>query len=474
MYSSIFTSAVLSFCAAANVVRAVPTLDDSTQAALHALGRKELRSPGSLPNPKLPAGTDTLSGIENIVVLMMENHSFDNVFGLLGRGDGFTLGHDGQPTATNPYANGSIQHAFHMPNTCQLPAQPSQSWTASHNAFNNGSMNGFVSTAIFDGSPLLVGGVAMGFYTDEDLPTTLSLAKTFPIGDRYFSSVLGQTFPNRMYLIAGTSMGITNDNEDMSKLVPPAGTIFNTLDKFNISWTNYVSDFPLGASPELFVISDNLTEAVNHKLLPDFFADAQAGTLPQFTFLEPNYTHSSQENPQNVVFGDAFISDIVHALGSSPQWNKTLFVINYDEHGGYFDHVPPPPALAPDDILPTNPLEPIFEGYRRYGMRVPLMVISPYAKVDFVSHKVYDHTSVLALLQKKFNLPALTFRDANANDLTDFIDFEALEAQKPNFPVLPPIAAPGNTTAAVACSVTGPGVIPPPGTVSPPDSHHDR
>ena len=192
--------ATTSFCAAANVVRAVSSrvLDDSTQAALRALGRKELRSPGSLPNPKLPAGTDTLPGIENIVLLMLENHSFDNMFGLLGRGDGFTLGHDGQPTATNPYANGSIQHAFRMPNTCQLRGQPSNSWTAGHNAFNNGSMDGFVSTPIFEGSSLLVGGVSMGFYTDEDLPATLSLAKTFPIGDKCFASVMGQTFPNRM------------------------------------------------------------------------------------------------------------------------------------------------------------------------------------------------------------------------------------------------------------------------------------
>ncbi|KAF8516660.1 phosphoesterase family-domain-containing protein [Gautieria morchelliformis] len=480
----IFNAAVC-FCAAANVVLAnhsrrdgdpnpgSPELDDSVQAALRALGREELRHPGSLPNPKLPAGTDTLPGIEHIIMLMMENHSFDNMFGLLGRGDGFTLGPDGKPLATNPYPNGSIQHAFHMPNTCQLPSQPSQTWTASHNAFDNGSMDGFVSTPIFQGSTLLVGGVAMGYYIEQDLPTTFSLAKQFPIADRFFCSLLGQTFPNRMYLIAATSLGITEDNQDISQLQPAAGTIFNTLDKFNISWTDYVAQFPNGATPELFLINDNLTEAVNHKSISDFFADAAAGMLPQFSFIDPNNS-VEQENPRNVVLGDAFISDITHAIGNSPLWNKTLFIINYDEHGGYFDHVPPPAALRPDSILPINPNEPQFDGYQRYGFRVPMIAISPYAKRDFVSHMVYDHTSVLALLERKFNLPALTFRDANANDLTDFLDFEALAKQTPNFPVMPPLAAPGNTTAALACSVTGPGVIPPPGTVSPPDDHHDH
>jgi phospholipase C len=486
---SIFTVAVL-ISAAANVVLAdtnqhdpnpkPPKLDDSVQAALKALGREKLRHPGTLPNPELPAGTDTMTEIEHIVVLMMENHSFDNVIGMLGRGDGFTLGPDGKPTASNSYANGTIQHAFHAPNTCQPKSQPSQEWTASHNAFNNGTNTGFVSTTIAPNSELIVGAVAMAYYTDEDLPATYSLARQFPIADRYFSSLLGQTNPNRMYLFAGTSMGITDDNMNQSTILPPAGTIFNKLDQFNITWTDYVAEFPSGSTPLSFLpLSVNKTIAANHKLLPDFFADAAAGKLPQFSFLEPNYTLTSQENPQNVVLGDALISDVMHAIGNSPKWSKTLCVLTYDECGGYFDHVPPPPALRPDDVQPIlNPTEFMYEGYGRYGFRVPTLVVSPYAKKDFVSHMVYDHTSILALLEKKFNLPAMTFRDANANDMLDFIDFEAMERKRPNFPVMPPLAPPGNTTAALACSLTGPGVIPPPGTTSPPsgkdNGHHDR
>ena len=109
-------------------------------AALRALGRRALRQPGSCPYPGLPAGTDTMPRIQHVVVLMMENHSFDNFFGMLGRGDGFTLGPDGLPTAVNPYPDGRIQHAFRMPTTCQLPSRPSQEWLASHNAYNDGKM----------------------------------------------------------------------------------------------------------------------------------------------------------------------------------------------------------------------------------------------------------------------------------------------------------------------------------------------
>jgi phospholipase C len=108
----------------------------------------------------------------------------------------------------------------------------------------------------------------------------------------------------------------------------------------------------------------------------------------------------------------------------------------------------------------------VYEGFARYGFRVPAVVVSPYAKKDYVSHLVYDHTSVLAFLERKWNLPAMTLRDANANDMLDFLDLGALERGEPTFPVLPKLAAPGNTTEALACSTTGPGVIPPPGSVS--------
>jgi phospholipase C len=150
-----------------------------------------------------------------------------------------------------------------------------------------------------------------------------------------------------------------------------------------------------------------------------------------------------------------------------------MLIITYDEWGGYFDHVPPPVAMEPDDVPPsfaTNPAgEQAYDGFARYGFRVPSVIVSPYAKADHVSSVVYDHTSVLALIERKWNLPALTYRDANANDLTNFLDLDALSARSPNFTPadVASLPAPGNTAAALACSTTGPGTIPPPGSVIP-------
>lgn len=223
---------------------------------------------------------------------------------------------------------------------------------------------------------------------------------------------------------------------------------------------------------DLYEIADNATAAHHRKTLYDqFFSDAAAGSLPQFSFIDYNYTYQSQENPQNMVVGEAMIYDIVMALGSSPQWEKTMLIINYDEHGGYFDHVPPPVALAPDNI-PPNPPAGVgqYDGYRRYGFRVPSVVISPYSKKNHVSHLVYDHTSILATLERKWNLPALTMRDANALDLLDFIDLDALEKGRPNFPNLEALhlSRPGNSTQALACTPDNPGEIPPPWSVQVP------
>jgi phospholipase C len=217
-------------------------LDAQQIAALRVLGKEpvDFRLPGSLPNPALPAGTDLLPGIEHIVMIMQENHSWDNIWGTLDRPDTDGLQLDvktKKPIVTQKYANGSIQHAYQMPETCQPTANgPTQNWLSSHEQYNNGSMDGFV-----------IGGgikpIAMGYFVEEQLPFTHSIGKTFPIGDRFFCSVLGQTWPNRMYLIGATSMGVVNTGQvDDIGLIPPGGTIFNTLDKFNISWENYVAN----------------------------------------------------------------------------------------------------------------------------------------------------------------------------------------------------------------------------------------
>jgi phospholipase C len=420
-------------------------------------GGTALRAPGSLPYPRLRAGSNTIPQIEHIVVLMMENHSYDNKLGMLGRpgADGFTLGSGGKPVETNPYPGSSKkQHAFRMPTTCQLGGKPSQTWKASHTAYDGGRNDGFVAAS---------GAVAMGYWEKADQPFYYSLASVFPIADRYFASVLGQTFPNRRYLMSGTSLGMVNNVQADLVKYPANGTIFDQLNKHGISWKNYWSSTPTTLLyPYLFV--KDPANVLRLAKISHFFTDAAAGKLPGFCIVEPNFGNSSEEDPQNVAAGEAFAAKVIDAVMAGPKWGSTLLVWTYDEHGGYYDHVPPPAAVPPDNIPPDQFLGgPRYDGFGRYGFRVPCVVVSPWARPGYVSHNVFDHTSILKLVETKWNLPALTRRDANAKNMLDMLDFS-----RPAFLRPPALAKPLTAVdpAALACDTSGPGTIPPPGSVT--------
>jgi phospholipase C len=404
--------------------------------------RGTIREPGSLPNPADPAGTDQVPQIDYFTVVMMENHSFDNVLGMLGRGDCFPKGSNGRPTIALPDGHGNLIHAFHMPSECQTNGV-GQNWNLAHHSLVNGN-RGFV-----EGST----GEALGYFLGEDLPFTWDMARTFPIADRWFSSLLGQTDPNRRYLMAGTSLGQVADQ--LNTDLPPNGTIFDMLNRHGVTWKDYYSSVS-SIGVWLPLLSDPAITA-NIETIDRYYADAAAGTLPQFSFVEPNYTVSSEENPQDVQFGDQFLASIVKAMISGPQWKKSMLIWTYDEWGGWYDHVPPPPAIPPDDVMPVLSPNQVAGRFDQYGFRVPAGVVSPLAKRDFVSHKVYDHTSVLRTLERKWNLPALTRRDANANDLFDMVDLHS----PPAFASPPVLTTPANPAVSKGCLVTGPGTIPP-------------
>ena len=469
---------------ASNAGLELPLGGSNQRAALAALGRTSLRTPGSLPNPSLAPGIDTMPGIEHIVVLMMENHSYDNLFGMLpsSRTNGVANGGFDLTSATNPRPDGLVQHTFRMPATCQLPSTPSQEWTTAHDAYHGGKNDGFVTAPISFTDSTPVGPVAMGYWTGADLPFIYSLAETFPIADQWFCSLLGQTDPNRRYLIAATSSGMTDDTsiptsvsgieglgvskaeQDVLLAVPAAGTIFDLLSAFGISWADYTASYPTGTTAELYPVNDAALTQLYEKPVTQFAADCASGSLPQFSLIDPNFSTQSQENPQDISVGEAFMAGVVEAIGSNPKtWASTLLIINYDEHGGYYDHVPPPPALAPDLIGPVvQPGQSTYDGFNRYGFRVPALVASPYAVPGGVSHVVHDHASILAMVERKWNLPALTYRDANANDLTDLLDMNALAKGKPNFATLPALASPGASN----CPAGWQNIIPPPGSVT--------
>jgi phospholipase C len=391
-----------------------------------------LRQPGSLPFAHKPAGTPSMPEIQHIVVLMMENHSFDNLLGMVphqvpGRAgvDGLHVKH-GRATNFNLDANGNRVTANHATSPCQLAGEPSQSWNASHEAYDNGLNDGFVRAS----AP-----VAMEYWDQRDMPFTYSLAEHFPIGERHFSSVLGQTWPNRCFFYAATSSGTINDT--IAPAPPVNGTIFDRLDAHRISWGVYYQPGDQGY-PSLILVPGARTpaRAPRIKTFDRFLPDVAAGKLPQFTFIDPEYKTTSEENPQDIQLGERFVAEVVHALMSAPTWKHTALFLTYDEHGGYYDHVPPPAAIAPDSIAPM--LEPgdVSAGFDRYGFRVPTMVISPWARPNYVSRVVADHTSITAFIERKWNLPAMTLRDANAHPMVDFFSF-----RKPHFLAPPKLAA---------------------------------
>jgi phospholipase C len=429
--------------------------------------KTKIPGPGTLPAPTAPAGSDQLPQITTIVAVMMENHTYDNILGMMqGRGNGFTVA-GGVPTNSNPWPKDShvrppvdnaVLRAFPMPNPCQQHSHPYNTWWAGKMSYAGGRMDGFVKSQS--------GPVSMGYYDSTYMPFIYSLASTFPVCDNYFSSVMAQTYPNRRFFMAGTSLGQVADNINFD--APPNGTIFEMLNKYGISWRNYysgsneTSDASIGIWS--YLLSDpSVYNSQNVVPIAEFFTDAANGTLPAYSMVDPNFGSSSEEDPQDVQFGDQFLSQVVNAVMSSPQWPNTMLVWTYDEGGGYYDHVPPPKAVKPDRVPPiSGSHNPLGTPFGRYGFRVPSGVVSPYGKPDYVSSVVYDHTSVLKLVETKWNLPALTYRDANAADLLDTVDLSGTRA----FLTPPALAAPADPSILEGCLTTGSGTIPPPGYVS--------
>ncbi len=418
-----------------------------------------LRQPDSLPFPHRPAGTASMPEIRNIVVLIMENHSFDNLLGMVPyqvrgrhRVDGLTRRHH-RIVNFNPDTTGNPVFATHGSSPCQLSGEPSQSWNASHESYDGGRNDGFVKGS----AP-----IAMTFWDKSDLPFTYSLTEHFPIGERYFCSVLAQTYPNRRFFFAATASGTISTSPAGALPSAANGTIFDRLDEHNIDWRIY--DQEIASALILPNFRNNPSQVARVSPFSQFATDAAAGKLPQFTFLDPNYDNTSEENPQDIQVGEEFVAGIVQALMRAPTWKHTALFITYDEHGGYYDHVPPPPAILPDSIPPMLTSGDAPGGYNRYGFRVPLIVVSPWARRRYVSRVVQDHTSLTAFIERKWNLPAMTYRDANAHPMTDYFDFSHPAFRKPPRLHAAPPLGPGLQ----ACKAAGlnpplPGQAPTPG-----------
>ncbi|MGH7815619.1 MAG: alkaline phosphatase family protein [Candidatus Binataceae bacterium] len=464
-----------------------------------------------------------LRNVKHVILVMQENHSFDNYFGVLPyvpggayhscSGPGKRTDHrcvngltctanpDGSLNClnSNPDSEGNTVFAYRNPDYCTF--SPDHDWHAAHHDANwffpddtllHSPNDGFVRWNE-SADPT---DTTISYYTQDDLPFYYSLAQEFAIDDNYHAAIPGPTFPNRSYSLAATSFGHLTTAESEPPLpagyYPITGDIFDLLDKFNVSWTDYYSEIPSSGffrpffSPHLVPISS-------------FAADAAAGTLPEFSMVEanagilgPRSEENDEDPPADVLAGQYFVSQIINDVRNSPSWKDTVIFLTYDENGGFYDHAGlikarQGKASNPDGINPgqcadlSNPPESELPGggvhctvsqenaaaicadftptgrypkscphFDQYGFRVPIIAISPFSKRQYVSHTAGDHTSILAFIEKRFmtrsgrgkHHPAMTLRDANANTLEDLFNFSASPSENATLPALPPPPSP--------------------------------
>ena len=397
------------------VVSSAPAVSHKPRTALERREACEFKK-GAMPEQTLDAEgpIGQRIPIDTFVIVMQENRSFDHYFQQLPK--------FGQPDADvtpkgyvnfDPHEKRDVA-PYHATQLCGKDTR--HDWNSAHKQFNDGKMDGFVATSNPKGKR------ALGYYDANDLGYYYALANTFGIGDRYFASMLGPTWPNRMFFHSASSFGHIGNTAP--RAIPEEQSLFHQLSRKGIEWVVYAEGltFEEKIFPHLHDIKGD-----HFKDLDGFFADAKNNTLPAYVWIESTYggpDATDEHPPADVQLGQRFVARVIDALMKSPAWAHSALFIMYDEPGGFFDHVPPPPACVPDEIEPLLEKRHVRARFDRLGMRTPFIVVSPFAKAHYVSHQVYSHSSVPRLIQARFELPALSARDANSSVPYDMFDFE--------------------------------------------------
>ncbi len=422
--------------------------------------------------PSVGSSCSTINDIEHVVILTQENRSFDHYFGSYRGVRGFS---DQSPAFQQPdFANTTISPVgsllpFHL-NTSNSNAacthDINHDWVPQHQSWDNGKMDGFVSSRLpIDSNDAIL---SMGYYTRADIPYDYALADAFTICDNYFCSVIGPTDPNRLYTMAasldpdGKNGGpilqtIVNNRSAMYGRLTYT-TMPEQLQARGISWKVY-------SSPDVNLLGGILSDdvlsyfknfqdpssvlhqnAFGPQFPVDFLADIASGNLPQVSWLVGSVL-TSDHPPAPSLFGENILSLVVAALMANPAlWAKTVLFVNYDENGGFFDHVPPvtAPAGTPGEYItapafpdPTVVGSPAVTGPIGLGFRVPMLIISPFSRGGFVSSDLFDHTSVLRFLETRFGaeVPNLSaWRRATVGDLTSAFNFKSPDQSIPSLP----------------------------------------
>jgi phospholipase C len=422
--------------------------------------------------PPVPSACSKLTDIKHVVIIIQENRSFDHYFGsyrgVRGFSDQSLAFQQPDPANTVDSPVGKLL-PFHLDTSTTNAActhDIAHDWVPQHQSWDNGAMDGFVSSHLPINSNDAV--LTMGYYTRADLPYYYAVADAFTICDNYFCSVIGPTDPNRLYTMAAS---IDPDGKNGGPLLQSLvinrasfygrltyTTMPEQLQARGISWKVYSSP---DANILNGILSDNVLSyfknyqdpasvlhqnAFGPQFPTDFLADALSGNLPQVSWLIAPVVVSDHP-PSPSLFGENVLSTIVTALTANPaQWAKTVLFATYDENGGFFDHVPPvtaPPGTpgeyitapaVPDPTVVGNP--PIL-GPIGLGFRVPMLIVSPFSRGGFVSSDLFDHTSVLRFIETLFGaeVPNLSaWRRATVGDLTSAFNFNSPDQSIPTLP----------------------------------------
>ncbi len=423
-----------------------------------------------------PAPPTGWTAIHHIIYTLQENRSFDQYFSQMNNYYTY-LGVTGSPVNVTPPGTqlkdiaGAEIAPFHSQTECVENTQPS--WNAQHIDYDNGLMDDFMLTGnMFSTSSTIDpnGTRAVGYFDWTDLPYYYSLAYQFATSDAWYSSVMANTGANRSFVVAGTSLG------SVGTPIPPAGgllnmTIFDLLDQAGISWRYYYQDSTPIWIQTWAIFNKNIGPmGWNNNIVPisNYYTDVRdESTFPQVVFIEEDGAMDEHPKPNpgasgstsSIQAGANLTAGIIDALLASPTWSSSAMIFTYDEAGGVYDHATPPTNQAiPDGYAPqVNPGTDQPGLFNQFGMRVPVVVLSPWTTPHYVSHVAHDHTSILKFIETRFSLPPLTARDAAADDLVDFFGSNGANLTNGTTPWLtPPSVSSTCNPGTTACLVTQP------------------
>ncbi len=408
------------------IVRAVRTLFARLANLFRSLLGRTPDAPSGFVHIELDESVEALDEIEHIVVLMLENRSFDHMLGYLSLEPGEPDVDGLQAGMANEYAGREFP-VFRIEKTSSTKAQdPCHSGACVDRQVaddNAGFAADYIQTRADPASAEPV--VVMGYYDGKQLPVYDFLARRFCVCDRWFCSLRGATFPNRLYAVAGRSAG---SRDNASPPVYHLPSFVRRLDSAGASWRWYTHELfaTIWAVDRDYLPKtlDNVRPFSSPFSSEDFFSAARSGALPDVAWIDPNFVDvggaagsNDDHPPSDVRAGQELVLRVLNALARGPRWDRTLLVITYDEHGGFFDHVPPP-AAEDDDPRPE---------FHAYGPRVPTLVASPRVRPG-VSHETFDHTSLIKTFLARFCrqegglIPDMGARVNSANHLGALLD----------------------------------------------------